>query len=101
MEEWRKVLCRMVRETYLALDETQEEQLAREVEGLLENVAVLASLPVAAASARPPLEPDELRADELERSLAREQALANAPATHNAFVAVPKIMKSQKKGDGE
>jgi aspartyl-tRNA(Asn)/glutamyl-tRNA(Gln) amidotransferase subunit C len=91
-EEKVVVLRRMIRETYLALPDDDEEKLAREVAGLLANVEVLAALEVEAGPPRPAVEPAELRPDDTRPSLPLHQALANAPDAHDGFVAVPKVL---------
>jgi len=47
------------------------------------------------------LEPSELRADEVHPSLPVNDALANAPEGHDDFVAVPKVLAPEGKGDPE
>ena len=98
-EERIKVIRRMIRETYLALPGDEEEQLAKDVVGLLENVDILAALEVEEGPPRPAVEPTELREDLAQPSLPLPRALANAPDAHDAFVAVPKILAPDEKGD--
>jgi aspartyl-tRNA(Asn)/glutamyl-tRNA(Gln) amidotransferase subunit C len=90
----------MIRETYLALPDDEEEKLAREVAGLLDNVEVLAALEVEAGPPRAAVEPAELRPDEPRPSLPLARALANAPDPHDGFVAVPKVLGADN-GPGE
>ncbi len=96
-----ETIRRMIRETYLALPGEDEEQLAREVTGLLENVEILAALDVDEGPAPAALEPSELRADEVQPSLPVDDALANAPESHDGFVSVPKVLAPEEKGDAE
>ncbi len=99
MEDNLPVLRRMIREAYLALSPEEEEKLAGEVAGLLDNVAIIASLPPAAGAPRAAVGPAELRADDVEPSLALGDALANAPDTHDGFVAVPKVIGAAEGDD--
>ena len=92
MNDKISVLRRMVREACLALSPEEEEKLAGEVASLLANVELLASLPAARGAERETLAPGELRRDDAEAPLPREDALANAAATHDGFVAVPKVI---------
>jgi aspartyl/glutamyl-tRNA(Asn/Gln) amidotransferase C subunit len=98
-EERIEVIRRMIRETYLALPGDEEEQLAKDVVGLLENVDILAALEVEEGPPRPAVEPTELREDTAQPSLPLPRALENAPDAHDAFVAVPKILAPDEKGD--
>lgn len=98
-EERIKVIRRMIRETYLALPGDEEAKLAEEVVGLLENVDILAALEVEEGPPPPAVEPTELREDLAQPSLPVPRALANAPDAHDAFVAVPKILAPEEKGD--
>jgi aspartyl-tRNA(Asn)/glutamyl-tRNA(Gln) amidotransferase subunit C len=98
-EERIKTIRRMIRETYLALPGEDEEILAREVTGLLENVEILAALDVDEGPPPAALEPSELRTDEVRPSLPVDDALANAPESHDGFVAVPKVLAPEEKGD--
>lgn len=98
MDDRIEILKRMIRETYLDLPAADEDALAREVDGLLHNVDLLASLPLEATSARLTAEADELRPDEPCPPLAPEDALANAPEQHNGFVSVPKVIGGPGKG---
>jgi aspartyl/glutamyl-tRNA(Asn/Gln) amidotransferase C subunit len=100
-EDKIKTIRRMIREAYLALPGEEEEQLAREVTGLLENVEILAALDVKKGPPRPAIEPTELRPDEARPSLAVGDALANAPETHDDFVSVPKVLAPDEKGGGK
>jgi aspartyl-tRNA(Asn)/glutamyl-tRNA(Gln) amidotransferase subunit C len=100
-EERIKIIRRMIREAYLALPGEEEEQLAREVTGLLKNVEILAALDVEEGPPPPALEPSELRVDEAQPSLPVDDALANAPEDHDDFVAVPKVLAPKEKGDVE
>jgi len=97
MEEKVAALRRMIRESYLALPEEEAEELARDVAGLLDNVEVLAALPVAGGEAPAALEPGALRPDEAAPSLPADLALANAPDHHDGFAAVPKIIAADEK----
>lgn len=97
-EEKINVIRRMIRETYLALSPQEEEQLARDVVGLLNNVEILAALEVAEGPPPPALEPTELREDVARPSLPLERAVANAPDAHDGFVAVPKVLALDDKG---
>jgi aspartyl-tRNA(Asn)/glutamyl-tRNA(Gln) amidotransferase subunit C len=94
------VIRKMIRESYLALPPEEEEQLAREIEGLLENVEILARLEVEEGPPRTALEPAELRPDEVAPSLPPDLALSNAPASHDGYVSVPKVLGAGKK-DGK
>ncbi|NIT35273.1 MAG: Asp-tRNA(Asn)/Glu-tRNA(Gln) amidotransferase GatCAB subunit C [candidate division Zixibacteria bacterium] len=98
-EERIEVIRRMIREAYLALPGEEEEKLAKEVVGLLDNVELLAALEVEEGPPPPAVEPAELREDLARPSLPLPRALANAPDTHDAFVAVPKILATEEKGD--
>lgn len=98
-EERIEVIRRMIREAYLALPGDEEQQLAKDVVGLLENVDILAALEVEKGPPRPAVEPTELREDLAQPSLPLPRALANAPDAHDAFVAVPKILAPDEKGD--
>jgi len=98
MEDRIEVLKRMIRETYLGLPPEEEETLARDVDGLLHNVELLANLPVAATTERPTVDVGQLRPDDPASSLAVEGALANAPAHHEGFVSVPKVITGPGKG---
>jgi aspartyl/glutamyl-tRNA(Asn/Gln) amidotransferase C subunit len=98
-EERIKVIQRMIRETYLALPGDEEEQLAKDVVGLLENVDILAALEVEEGPPPPAVEPAELREDLAQTSLPLPRALENAPDAHDAFVAVPKILAPEDEGD--
>ncbi len=100
-EERIIIIRRMIREAYLALPGEEEERLAREVTGLLENVEILAALDVEEGPPPPALEPSELRVDEAQPSLPVDDALANAPEGHDDFVAVPKVLAPKEKGDAE
>jgi aspartyl/glutamyl-tRNA(Asn/Gln) amidotransferase C subunit len=99
-EKRSDVIQRMIREAYLAVSPAEEEQLAREVVGLLENVDLLAALEVAAGPPPSAVEPADLRADEATPSLALADALRNAPAAHDGFVSVPKVLSPEEKGEG-
>ena len=98
-EDRIKIIRRMIREAYLALPGEEEENLAREVTGLLENVEILAALDVEEGPPPPALEPSELRPDEVGPSLPVDGALANAPEGHDGFVSVPKVLAPEEKGD--
>ncbi|UCH79486.1 MAG: aspartyl/glutamyl-tRNA amidotransferase subunit C [Candidatus Coatesbacteria bacterium] len=100
-EKRSDVIRRMVREAYLALSPAEEEQLARDVVGLLENVDLLAALEVEAKPPPSAVEPADLRADEVTPSLALEDALRNAPAAHDDFVSVPKVLSPPEKEEAE
>jgi aspartyl-tRNA(Asn)/glutamyl-tRNA(Gln) amidotransferase subunit C len=102
-EEKKKIetIRRMIREAYLALPGKEEEQLAREVVGLIRNVEILAGLEVEEGPPRPAVEPTELRPDEVRPSLPLDEALANAPDSHDGFVAVPKVLAPEEKGRPE
>ena len=93
------ILRRMIREAYLALPEDEEEQLAREVAGLLDNVDILAALEVEEGPPAPAIEPAELRPDEVHPSLPLDGALTNAPDAHDGFVAVPKVLGAEDAGE--
>jgi aspartyl-tRNA(Asn)/glutamyl-tRNA(Gln) amidotransferase subunit C len=83
-----------------ALDLTDAEAaaLCDELGTILEHMAALAVIDV--AGVEPTFHPipvaAPLRADELEPSLARSEALAAAPETEHGGFAVPKVME----GDG-
>jgi aspartyl/glutamyl-tRNA(Asn/Gln) amidotransferase C subunit len=98
-EEKLQTLRRMIREAYLALPGEEEETLAREVAGLLDNVEILAALEVEAGPPLPAIEPAELRPDEVQPSLPQPGALANAPDAHDGFVAVPKVLGADNAGE--
>jgi len=98
-EEKITTLRRMIREAYLALPGEDEETLAREVSGLLDNVEILAALEVEAGPPPPAVEPAELRPDEVQPSLPQPGALANAPDAHDGFVAVPKVLGANDAGE--
>jgi aspartyl/glutamyl-tRNA(Asn/Gln) amidotransferase C subunit len=100
-EERIEIIRRMIRETYLALPGDEEAKLAEEVVGLLKNVDILAALEVEEGPPQPAVEPAELREDLAQPSLPLSRALANAPDAHDAFVAVPKILAPDEKGDKE
>lgn len=91
------VIRRMIREAYLAVSPAEEEQLAREVVGLLDNVDLLAALEVEAGPPPAAVEPAALRPDEVAPSLALADALRNAPAAHDGFVSVPKVLSPPEK----
>jgi aspartyl-tRNA(Asn)/glutamyl-tRNA(Gln) amidotransferase subunit C len=97
-EEKINVIRRMIREAYLAFSAQEEEQLAHEVVGLLENVEILAALEVDEGPPPPAVEPAELRGDAVRPSLPPDRALANAPDAHDGFVAVPKVLAPAEKG---
>jgi aspartyl/glutamyl-tRNA(Asn/Gln) amidotransferase C subunit len=98
MEDRIDVLKRMIRETYLELPAAEEETLARDVDGLLHNVELLANLPIEATAERPAVDVDALRPDDPAPPLAVEDALANAPARHDGFISVPKVINVPGKG---
>lgn len=100
-EEKTKTLHRMVRESYLSLPDDEEDQLVREVAGLLDNVDILAALDVEPGPPRPAVEPAELRPDDVEPSLPQQGALANAPDDHDGFVAVPKVLGVDDVGENK
>lgn len=91
------VIRRMIREAYLAVSAAEEEELARDVVGLLENVDLLATLEVDAAPPAFAVEPADLRPDEVTPSLELADALRNAPAAHDGFVSVPKVLAPPEK----
>jgi len=91
------VIRRMIREAYLAVSPAEEERLAEEVVGLLENVDLLAALEVEADPRVAAVEPTDLRPDEVTPSLALADALRNAPAAHDGFVSVPKVLSPPEK----
>jgi aspartyl-tRNA(Asn)/glutamyl-tRNA(Gln) amidotransferase subunit C len=102
-DEKKKIetIRRMIRQAYLALPGDEEQQLAREVVGLIKNVEILAALDVEEGPPRPAVEPTELRPDDPRPSLPLDQALVNAPASHDGFVAVPKVLAPEEKGGPE
>lgn len=99
-EEKITVIRRMIREAYLALSPEEEEKLAREVVGLINNVEILAAIEVGEGPPPATVEPTELRDDVVQPSLPLERALANAPDAHDGFVAVPKVLALDEK-DGD
>jgi aspartyl/glutamyl-tRNA(Asn/Gln) amidotransferase C subunit len=92
-------LKRMVKEAYLELPPDHADRLAREAAEILDNVDVLASLPVEAAPPGEGVEPSDLRADEISPPLTVAAALANAPASHHGFVSVPKVIPADGRED--
>ncbi len=91
-EDKMPAVIRMIRQSYLALSPEEERALAHEVAGLLTNVDILAALPVTGGLAPPTVTPEELREDVVTPSLPAAEALRNAPAAHDNFISVPKII---------
>lgn len=102
MEEDRTpVIIKMIRQSYLALTPAEELTLAREVAVLLRNLDILASLPAAGGLPPPTVTAEELRPDVIAPSLSPDEALANAPASHDNFISVPKIISRPEDKDDE
>ncbi len=88
-----ETIARMIREARLELPSDEEDELARQVVALLENVEVLAALKVDEGPGRPAVRPEDLRADEPGETLDRAAATANAPDSGDGYVAVPKVLR--------
>lgn len=78
----------------LRLDEREAQQMRKELDGILEYVSSLQSLDL--TNTPPTLyaatSEVRLRADQPERILGRDEALAQAPETHEQGFAVPKVL---------
>jgi aspartyl/glutamyl-tRNA(Asn/Gln) amidotransferase C subunit len=104
VDDKRETLRRMVREAYLTLSPAEEDALVEEVRGLLDNVELLAALPLEPYAGADAVPASEARADEVTPSLPADAALRSAPASHDGFVSVPKIIvtaRAEEKPDDE
>jgi len=99
VDDKRGTLRRMVREAYLSLSPAEEDALVEEVRGLLDNVELLAALPLEPYAGADAVPATEVRADEVTPSLSAEAALGNAPARHDGFVSVPKVITTRAEGE--
>jgi aspartyl-tRNA(Asn)/glutamyl-tRNA(Gln) amidotransferase subunit C len=92
------MILRMVREARLELVPGEEEELARQVSALLENLDVLASLKVEEGTERPAVTPDGLRADEPGETLTLDDAVENAPDSGDGYISVPRVVTGSEEG---
>jgi len=93
-----ETIVRMVREARLELPPDEVEELARQVVALLKNVDVLASIDVDEGAERPAVAPEALRADVPGETLARDEAVGNAPDSGEGYIAVPKVVTGSDDG---
>jgi aspartyl-tRNA(Asn)/glutamyl-tRNA(Gln) amidotransferase subunit C len=85
---------RIARLARLAPSAEQVEALASDLSRILEYVAKLGEVDTAEVAATPSIvAAAALRADELKPSLAREEALAAAPAAHDGGFSVPRVLE--------
>jgi aspartyl-tRNA(Asn)/glutamyl-tRNA(Gln) amidotransferase subunit C len=90
----RAEVRRIAQLAHLELDDAVVDALSLELESILDHVALLDELEVAAVDPPPclPLEFSPLRQDEPQPSLPNAQALKNAPDAAQGHFRVPKVL---------